>query len=32
MKDQQSGRTLVPMLVGGLLLIIAGYMVIMMFV
>ena len=32
MKDQQSGSTLVPMLIGGLLLVIVGYMAVMMFV
>lgn len=32
MNDRQSGSTLVPMLVGGLLLVILGYMVVMMFV
>ncbi len=32
MNDRQSGSTLVPMLVSGLLLVIVGYMVVMMFV
>ena len=32
MNDHQSGSTLVPMLVGGLLLVVVGYIVVMMFV
>ncbi|AMS43893.1 hypothetical protein HNQ95_006665 [Aminobacter ciceronei] len=32
MNDNHSGSTLVPMLVGGLVLVTVGYMVIMMFV